>query len=311
MKKLSNYCLSIFLCGFAMEISAQQDPQHTHYMYNTLSVNPGYAGSREALNITALHRSQWLGLEGAPKTQTFFVHTPLRNKKMAVGFSMVNDRIGPLNQTFFYLDYSYAVKLSETIKLALGIKGGLNWFQPKIAGLHTITANDPAFVGSTMESTVKPNFGAGLYLHHDFWYFGASVPKLVQSKIDLGTASGDTTVFLALRHSFFIAGAVFPVTSQVKFKPTVLVKIVKNAPVSIDATLEALILERFSVGAGMRLRDSFYGMAGYHITQNFRAGISYDYTSTRLQNINNGTVEIMLSYDFNKAHEKLRSPRYF
>lgn len=311
MKRLLYILIGILLPGAAAQLSAQQDPQFTHYMYNTLSVNPAYAGSRDVLNISALHRQQWVGLDGAPTTQTVAIHTPLRNRKMGVGFSVVNDRIGPLNQTFFYADYSYSVRLTETIKLSFGLKAGLNWFQPKIADLHTITANDPSFTGSTMESVIRPNLGAGIYLHHDRWYVGASAPRLIQNKFNLGGSGNDTASVMELRHMFFIAGGVIPISSELKLKPTAQVKVVQNAPLSVDATLELLVRDRFSIGGGMRYKDSYYGMAGYQFSSQFRAGISYDYTSTRLQNVNNGTVEVMLSYDFLNKQDKLRSPRYF
>lgn len=295
----------------AFTMNAQQDPQFSHYMYNTISVNPAYAGSRGVLNITGLHRSQWIGLEGAPTSQTLTLNTPLRNRKMGVGLSVVNDKIGPLNQTFIYGDYSYTVRLTEKLKLAFGMKAGINWFQPKISTLNTIQNNDPSFVGSTMESVIKPNIGAGIYLHRDDWYIGASSPRLVQNKFNLGGSANDTTSVLEERHMFFIAGYLWTVNPQLKLKPTAQLKMVQDAPMSIDATLEALIRNKFSIGAGLRVGDSFYGMLGYQFTDQFRVGFAYDYTTTRLQNVNNGTVEFMLSYDFYFNNDKLKSPRYF
>lgn len=306
MKKLILF-FAMSLVAFTM--NAQQDPQFSHYMYNTISVNPAYAGSRGVLNITGLHRSQWIGLEGAPTSQTLTLNTPLRNRKMGVGLSVVNDKIGPLNQTFIYGDYSYTVRLTEKLKLAFGMKAGINWFQPKISTLNTIQNNDPSFVGSTMESVIKPNIGAGIYLHRDDWYIGASSPRLVQNKFNLG--GSDTTSVLEERHMFFIAGYLWTVNPQLKLKPTAQLKMVQDAPMSIDATLEALIRNKFSIGAGLRVGDSFYGMLGYQFTDQFRVGFAYDYTTTRLQNVNNGTVEFMLSYDFYFNNDKLKSPRYF
>jgi type IX secretion system PorP/SprF family membrane protein len=311
MKKLLYIIIGILTPAVYSQLSAQQDPQYTHYMYNTLSVNPAYAGSRDVLNISALDRQQWIGLDGAPNTQTVFIHSPLKNKKMGLGFSVVNDHIGPINQTFFYGDYSYTVKLTETMKLSFGVQAGLNWFQPKITNLTTIQANDPSFVGSTLQSVIKPNIGAGIYLHDDRWYFGVSAPRFIESKFDLSAHPSDTTSILERRHLFFIGGLMIPVSSDLKLKPTFMVKTVKDAPVSIDITLEAIFRDQFSIGAGMRYKDSFYGLVGYQFTSQFKAGISYDYTSTKLQNVNNGTVELMLSYDFMNRQNKLRSPRYF
>lgn len=313
MKKyMHKAILVIGLTLGALQANAQQDPQFTHYMYNTLSVNPGYAGSRGMLNVTGLHRQQWIGLDGAPMTQTLFIHSPLRNKNMGLGFSVVNDKIGPLNQTFIYGDYSYTVKLTQLLKLAFGVKAGVNMFQPKIADLHTISPNDPSFVNSTAENIIKPNIGAGIYLHHERWYIGASSPRMVENNFNLGNGgTNDTTTVKELRHYFFIAGLIFPIGNDIKIKPTTKVKMVKNAPIAIDATAEVILRDKFSVGAGMRLKDSFYGMFGYQFTDQFRAGLSYDYTTTRLQNVNNGTVELMISYDFIFNKEKLKSPRYF
>jgi type IX secretion system PorP/SprF family membrane protein len=308
MKKLILF-FAITLSAFTL--NAQQDPQFSHYMYNTISVNPAYAGSRGVLNITGLHRSQWIGLEGAPTSQTLTLNTPLRNRKMGVGLSVVNDKIGPINQTFIYGDYSYTVRLTQKLKLAFGMKAGINWFQPKISSLNTIQNNDPSFVGSTMESVIKPNIGAGIYLHREDWYIGASSPRLVQNKFNLGGSANDTTSVLEERHMFFIAGYLWTVNPQLKLKPTAQLKMVQDAPMSIDATLEALIRNKFSIGAGLRVGDSFYGMLGYQFTDQFRVGFAYDYTTTRLQNVNNGTVEFMLSYDFYFNNDKLKSPRYF
>lgn len=310
MKKLI-VLLALIIASGSVKLLAQQDPQFSHYMYNTVHVNPAYAGSRGVLNITGIHRSQWIGLDGAPTTQTLSMNTPLRNKKMGVGFSVVNDKIGPINQTFIYADYSYSVNLTEAMKLSFGVKAGVNWFQPKISALETVQANDPSFVGSTLESVVKPNVGAGLYLHSEKFYVGMSAPRLLQNKFNLGTGTSDTTSVKEVRHMFLIAGYIWPVTSQLKLKPTAQVKLVKNAPISIDATVEAIVRDKFSIGAGMRVGDSFYGMVGYQFTTQFRAGFAYDYTTTRLQNVNNGTVELMLSYDFLFNNDKLRSPRYF
>ncbi len=310
MKKVISILALVIATG-TVELKSQQDPQFTHYMYNTVNVNPAYAGTRDVFNINLLHRSQWVGLDGAPTSQTLSFNTPLRNKKMGVGLSVVNDRIGPINQTFIYADYSYTVKLTEKMKLSFGMKAGINWFQPKISSLSTVQGNDPSFIEASATNTIKPNIGAGIYLHHDNWYVGVSSPRLVENKFKLGSISNDTASLKENRHTFFIAGCIIPVTKDLKLKPTVMVKTVVNSPISIDATLEALIYNKFSLGAGVRVNDSFYAMLGYQFSTQFKASFAYDYTTTRLQNINNGTIEIMLNYDFFFNNDKLRSPRYF
>jgi type IX secretion system PorP/SprF family membrane protein len=230
---------------------------------------------------------------------------------MAVGLSVVNDKIGPLNQTFIYGDYAYILKLNSTLKLSFGVKAGVNLFQPKLAGLQTTDQGDPTFTTSTLTSTIKPNLGAGLYLHHERWYLGASAPRLLENKFNVSATSNDSNTITENRHLFFIGGLVFPLGDQLMLKPTVQTKMVQNAPLSLDATVEALIRKQFSIGVGMRLGDSFYGLVGYQFNEQFRAGLAYDYTIGALRNINGNTVEVMLSYDFTYRNDKLRSPRYF
>lgn len=302
---------AIMMIVTGTKVTAQQDPQFSHYMYNTVTVNPAYAGSAGVLNILGLHRSQWIGLDGAPTSQSISINSPLKNKKMGLGFSVINDRIGPLNQTFIYADYSYSIRLTERLKLSFGMKAGINWFQPKIAGLSTVQSSDPSYTGSTIESVIKPNVGAGLYLHRKDWYVGVSSPRLIENRFSLGKTNSDTTSLIEVRHLFFIAGVVIPISSQLKIKPALQTKATINSPLSIDATLEAYVREKFSIGGGWRVNDSFYGMVGYRFNSQLSAGFAYDFTTTRLQNVNNGTVEIMLNYDFIFNNNKLRSPRYF
>ncbi|MCD6066321.1 MAG: rane protein [Bacteroidetes bacterium] len=306
MKNIFSILLLILLGG---TITAQQDPQYTQYMYNTISVNPGYAGSRGALTVGGLHRSQWVGIQGAPTTQTLFIHSPVFNEKVGLGFSAVNDKIGPINQTFLYGDFAYHLKLVGNLKLGMGIKAGVNMFQPKIATLETAQANDPSFVNTTMRRTVAPNVGGGLYLYSDKFYVGVSSPKMLQNKLRTGDSTQSN--ILEKRHLFLIAGLIIKANESVKIKPTLLVKATQGAPVSMDATVEALFNDKWSIGVAHRWKESVSGLFGVNITQQFRAGFAYDYTLTKLQKYNSGSFEIMLMYDFITKKDKLKSPRYF
>ncbi len=306
MKNIFSLLLLILLGG---TISAQQDPQFTQYMYNTISVNPAYAGSRGALTLGGLHRSQWVGIEGAPVTQTVFVHSPIVNEKMGLGFSAVNDKVGPINQTFLFGDFAYHLKLTKTLKLGLGLKAGVNMFQPKIASLETITANDPSFVNTTLRRTIAPNVGGGFYLYSDKFYVGASSPKMLQNKLRTGDSTQSN--ILEKRHIFLIGGLIIEASDNVKIKPTILTKMTQGAPLSIDATVEALINDKWSFGLAHRWKESVSGLFGYNVTQQFKVGFAYDYTLTKLQKYNSGSFEIMLMYDFITKRDKLKSPRYF
>lgn len=304
----------LFACIFYLVsfcVIAQQDPQFTHYMYNTISVNPAYAGSRGALTVAGLYRNQWLGLEGAPVTQTFYVHSPLKNDKMGLGFSAVNDKIGPVNQTFLYADYAYHLKITEKIKLALGLKAGLNLFQIKLPSLETTVSNDPSFVNSTQPNSSSANIGFGSYFYSDKWYVGVSSPKLLENTLKVNEDIVKKNTILEKRHLFFIAGMIFPLNDNMKLKPTLMAKYTQNAPLSIDGTLEAYFNNRFSLGLGYRLGDSFSALAGLNLNQQLRLGVAYDYTLSALQKINSGTFEMLLQYDFLFKRDKIKSPRYF
>lgn len=304
---MKNLIIILVMLGFAIVAKAQQDVQFTHYMYNTLSVNPAYAGSKGLLDASLLHRQQWLGIEGAPMTQTFFVHSPIVKENMGVGFSVTNDKVGPVRQTNITGDYSYSLKVGANGKLGLGIKAGLNMFQANIASLKTDQANDQAFT-SNPANKLAPNFGFGLFYHTDNFYLGASTPKMLETKIENPNTN---KISRLVRHYYIIGGFVKDLNDDWKIKPAFLTKITNNAPVSIDMSVEMFYRNKISTGIMHRLKDSFGVLLGYQFTDQLHTGISYDYTITRLTNYNSGTIEVFLSYDFIFKKEKAVTPRYF
>jgi len=306
MKKIIAF---LFIVITFTEVTAQQDPQYTQYMYNTISVNPGYAGTRNALTVSGLHRSQWVGIEGAPTTQTFFLHAPVFNEKIGLGLSAVNDRIGPINQTFIYGDFAYHLKINKHWKLGMGIKGSLNMLQPKIATLETTTSNDPSFVNSTIRTTISPNVGAGFYLYGDRMYFGISVPKLLENKIRMSNNVQNN--ILMKRHFFMIAGTVLKINEELKFKPAVLTKVTVGAPISADVSAELLIHDKWSFGFSHRLKESIGGLFSVNPLPQLKIGAAYDFTLTDLRRYNAGSFELLIIYDFIIVKDNLKSPRYF
>ncbi len=311
MKKITTIIVLILVLS---EMKAQQDPQFTHYMYNTISVNPAYAGSRGNLTLGGLYINQWMGLAGAPVTQTVYLHSPFINENNGVGLSVVNDRIGPINQTLAYVDYAYHLKLTSKLKLALGLKAGLNFFQP--SGIKNLTTTDngssAAIDAASVQNTIAPNFGGGTYLYSDRFYLGLSAPKLIKNKLpSYNSKSGKVENVTETRHLFAILGFVLPLNDMVKLKPTFLSKVTENAPMSIDATAEFLFNDKFSIGAGYRHTDALAALVGFNFTPQLKAGVSYDYNLSRLNNYNSGSIEIMLQYDLFRKMDKLKSPRYF
>ncbi len=299
--------LSLLFC--VGESVAQQDPMYTQYMENLLTLNPAYAGSKDMLSMMVVSRNQWVSLPGAPVTRTFSMHSPVVGTKMGLGLSFLNDQVGPVKQTGIYADYSYTLSFSNRRSLSLGLKGGINFFEAGIAGLATNDPNDPVFAND-INRNFLPNFGVGAFYFTSKYYLGLSVPKLIENKINKNGVSTQS-ISKEQMHIFFMAGYVFDVNRIVKFKPSILTKYVKNAPVSLDMTGTFLFYERLWLGAMYRVGDSFGGLFQLQATKQLKIGYSYDLPINKLGAYNNGTHEIMVTFDFNFGSGRVRSPRYF
>jgi type IX secretion system PorP/SprF family membrane protein len=312
MKALIKISLVLVTALGSMTAYAQQDPMYTHYMYNTISVNPAYAGSRDALTLTALHRSQWVGFSGAPLTQTFSMHAPLKNHPVGLGFSVMNDKIGPTNNTAIYADFAYIMRLTEKSKLALGLSGGVNIFQANLMSRDLDQPGDAVFQ-TNVSNHVTPNFGFGIYYSRERFYAGISAPFLLQNSYNVSNSHGDALVAKEQRHYFFIAGTMLKISDNLAFKPTTLVKVTAGAPVQADVTASFIIAKRLLLGAMFRTGDAFGALVGFDITDQFHVGYSFDWSyGLSTGKYNNGSHEIVLRYDFLLFGKKqIHSPRYF
>lgn len=285
---------------------AQQDAQFTHYMYNTINVNPAYAGSRGVLSIFGLHRTQWVGLDGAPVTNSASVNSPIANSNLGVGLSVVNDRIGPTTENVISADLSYTIQTSEDYKLSFGIKGSANLFNLDVSKLNPESMNDPLL--QNLGNDFSPNVGAGLYLHSDKLYLGASVPNFFETKrYDDNTVA----VYKERMNFYFIGGYVFDLSSNLKFKPAFLTKIVEGAPLQLDVSGNFLISDKFVLGAAWRWDAAVSLLAGFQITDGLFIGYGYDMETTKLRNYNSGSHEVFLRFELFKRQDKIVSPRFF
>ncbi len=293
-------------------VRGQQDAMFTHYAFNTLAINPAYAGTRDALTVTALHRSQWVGFPGAPLTQTLTMHTPIFTKNTGLGLSLVNDKIGPTNTTSFYADFSYKIRVNDKSWLSFGLKGGINLRKIDLTDLRTTEAYDPGLL-TDIKSEVLPNFGFGIYYLSERYYLGISIPKLLENDYKENIVQGSVNLGSESKHYFFIAGAVFDISENIMFKPTGFLKFVSGAPLEGDITANFIFNERFRLGAMFRTGAAFGLLAGVNITSQLELGYSYDWSFTNTTGkYNSGSHEIMLRYDFIfKDKRKIRSPRYF
>lgn len=285
---------------------AQQDAQFTQYMYNTININPAYAGSRGFLSLFALHRTQWIGIDGAPVTNSFSMNTPLNSSNFGLGISFLNDRIGPTNENAISADVSYSIRTSESFRLSFGLKITANIFNLDVSKLNPVNQNDPQF--QNFDNSVTPNFGGGLYLHSEKTYIGISAPNLIESK---RFDSNSVSMFKERINYYLIAGHVFDISENLKFKPSLLTKLVTGAPLQVDISGNFLINKKFVLGGAYRWSAAVSGMAGFQITEGIFIGYGYDKETTNLANYNSGSHEVFLRFELTKTYNKIISPRFF
>lgn len=285
---------------------SQQDAQYTQYMYNTINVNPAYAGSRGVMSIFGLYRTQWVGLDGAPVTSAFSVNSPIENTNLGVGLSFVNDRIGPTVENTVSADVSYTIQTSEQYKLSFGIKGTANLFNLDPTKLNPSNQGDPLL--QNLNNNFSPNVGAGVYFHSNKSYLGLSVPNFFETK---RYSDNDVAVFKERMNMYFIGGYVFELSPSLKFKPAFLTKMVQGAPLQLDVSGNFLINDKLMLGAAWRWSAAMSFMAGFQITDGLYAGYGYDLETTKLANYNSGSHEIFLRFELFKRQSRIVSPRFF
>jgi type IX secretion system PorP/SprF family membrane protein len=316
--KFMNHCINSFRLLLAAGIlflastaaQAQFEPQFTQYMFNEMTINPAYAGSREQISATMVYRNQWVGLDGAPKTQSASVHGPMMNKKLGLGLTVMNESIGVTKEFSVYANYAYRLQFRAS-SLAFGLQAGFLNHQENLSEVITNEENDPEFLYNTPK-VIVPNAGFGMYYNTETFFAGISIPRMFENKV-AGDGTGDVTNEFNFEswHYYITSGYIFPISDDVKLKPTFMIKAVSGAPIIGDFSLNALFQEKIWVGASYRSGDSFAGMFQIQLTSQFRLGYSYDYTLTELSAYSNGTHEINLGYDFSFNKKKVVTPRYF
>ena len=307
MKKL--YFLTAFALMTFIDVSAQQDPHYTQYMYNMSVINPAYAGSKENLTGGLLYRKQWIDIEDAPTTGTFFINSPV-GKNVGLGLSAINDKIGPVEETNLYADFSYTLNLGGESRLAFGLKGGATFHKvglfSEIGNGNVPDLNDPAFQQNSSKSFL--NLGSGLFYYTNNYYVAFSVPNMLKSTyLDYsGRRFGTETL-----HYFLTGGYVFQLNPNLKFKSSTMIKSAFNAPTSVDLSANFLFNEKFEIGGTYRNQDSFGAMVNYSITPGLRIGYAYDHIISDLKVTTPSSHEIIVLFDLNFPKKVSQSPRYF
>ncbi len=304
---ISNVILSCVLCIFFLKSTqAQQDPQYTQYMYNTMSVNPAYAGSTEYTTITAIGRTQWVGFDGAPDTQNLSYNTKLGYSKVGLGINLMNDKIGPSHEIYLDANVSYTVETGQEGNLSFGLR--LGGRQLNIDWSKGVRTDNEELFNSNINRFL-PTVGAGIYYYEPEWYIGLSVPNFLRKEhYDAENPIGETAI--ERMHFFLIAGYVYDINEDLKFKPAALLKVVSGAPLSLDVSANFLFNEKFRAGLAWRWGDAISGLLGFQASDRLLIGYSYDLTTSNYNVTNSGTHEIMLQYEI-LSDIKYRSPRFF
>lgn len=311
MKKL---IIILVATAFLPKIAAaQQDPMLSQYMFNGLYLNPAYAGSHDYWSSTLSFRSQWVGFDGAPTTLIAAVDGPIRSKNMGLGAILMHDQIGVTRQNTAVFNYAYQIKTSNTSKFALGVNAAISQFSADFSDPDFVVWDQEtdAVYQNSRSSKILPRFGVGAYYFGKKYYLGLSVPTIfayqkgVDFNIDLSRAS-----FLR-RHYMFTAGYVFDTNSEIKLKPSILLKYVQNAPLEMDLNFSTVYKDMIWVGASWRTGDAVVLLLEYQANQRFRVGYAYDITTNKLRHYSAGSHEIMIGIDFGKELVKVKTPRYF
>jgi len=309
---MKNRIIQVIIFFIGVVAFAQQDPHYTQYMYNMSVMNPAYAGSKENLSMGLLYRKQWVEIEDAPTTGTFFGHAPI-GKNVGLGLSFISDKIGPVEENNVYGDFSYTLNLGGDHKLAFGLKMGLTFHN---VGLfsdinHTLPQpTDPAF--SEDISNTYFNLGSGFFYYTNKYYLGLSVPNMLKSKhLDIQRTGDEIEFGSETSHYFLTGGYVFDINDSVKFKPFFMLKSAFSAPTSLDLSTNFLFNEKFEVGATYRLDDSFGAMVNYAINPSLRIGYAYDHIVSDLNVTTPSSHEIILLFDLNFPKKVSSSPRFF
>ena len=305
--KLTKLVLLILFLGFLnTEVShAQQDPQYTQYLYNTMTVNPAYAGTKDNWHFAGLYRAQWLDVNGAPSTINLGIHNLTHEySNVGLGLSIIHDQVGPIKETYLDGNFSYILRLGYDGNLSFGLKGGLRMYDTQFSPGDNAEVDG---IFQNVNNKILPTVGAGLYYYTQKYYVGLSVPNFL-TDIEVDEIKG---VIAERLHYFLIAGYVFDLTDSLKFKPSALVKAVKGSPFSYDIAASFLYNDRFSAGVSYRFENSASLMLGFRVNDNLNIGYAYDLSVNDFSKYNNGSHEIFLTYDIFRPKKRIKSPRFF
>jgi type IX secretion system PorP/SprF family membrane protein len=290
-----------------IDVKAQQDPQYTQYMYNMNVINPAYAGTKEHTTFGLLYRKQWLDIEGAPTTFSFYGEGAV-GEKVGLGLSVIADKIGPITEQNLYGDVSYKLQVGESSHLSFGLKAGATFQKVNFSEIISTLPDPSEGIFGKNSNDVALNLGTGVFYYTDKYYVSFSIPNLIKAAhLDYDGKQYGSDV----SHYFLTAGYVFDLNPNLKFKPSFLLKSAFSVPTSLDVSANFLYQEKVELGATYRLQDSFGLLVNFNVTPDLRIGYAYDHIVSNLNVSTSSSHEIILLYDLFPVKKVSRSPRFF
>jgi type IX secretion system PorP/SprF family membrane protein len=309
MNKIVYTIALIILLQFAGQLNAQQDPQYSMHMLNGMSIHPGYAGSLGGLSANVLYRNQWVGFDGAPKTISANAQLRYFRDQLGTGVSVFNDKIGVFNRSSMNIAQAYHVRL-DMLTVSFGLQASLEQFSANLVDVNPVLIGDDKFAGNIAKSIV--NFGSGVYVYSDKFWFGASMPHFLKSK----WSEVDGSNSYLSNHLFLSTGGVLDL-GVAQLKPSMMLKKAGvldrevDAPFQMEFGCSVYAMSKFGLGFNYRLRDAIIYLAEFQINDNFKLAYGYDQTVSNLRGYSNGTHEILMRYSFNNGGKAISSPRLF
>ena len=303
--------ITLFLISTVMY--GQQDPLYTQYMYNKLAINPGYAGSHELFSVETIIRFQWVGINGAPRTTSLTANTPLRNPHIGLGFYTYRDQLGPTVDYGVMGNFTYRLIFDHS-KLCFGVNAGIKYYYIDWGALKPKDQSDVELINQ-VENKAVPDVDFGIYYYASHFYAGLSSKHLLENQMsEYSTPAPDTkSSFTKLkRHFYGITGGAIPLSENLVFMPSLLMKVVEGAPFQTDINASFLINEVLTIGASYRTNAAVAFLVEVNITKSLAIGYSYDIWFNALQGYNSGSHEIRIGYDFDLFKKsRMLTPRYF
>jgi type IX secretion system PorP/SprF family membrane protein len=298
----------ILFFGYSLGALAQLEPLSNQYLLNTLAINPAYAGSHDALSISLFHRNQWTGFDGAPKTVTLAMHSPMRNEKVGLGIMAVNDRSGISSSNLLSGNFAYRIRIDKGI-FSFGLGGGISVSRLKWQSLVAVNSDDE-LLRDNSPAYILPNFSLGVYYNSDRVFLGVSLPMLLSHEFNSSSGSFDI-VNDTYNYNYFINGGyLIHLSSHWKLLPSAMIRFTPAALPQADLNSYIIYGDRVWAGISYRSNKSVVGLLMYQVNNQLSVAYSYDIGLGKIGGYMGGSHEIMIRYDFRYIVDVM-DPRYF